>query len=86
MECRSKPTRRRARHDIIIGILETARHGELKTHIMKKVNLSFKQLEYYLNHLLSKNFIKKEGNFYRTTEKGLDVIEACKICLKLIEQ
>jgi len=87
MECRSrKPTRRRVRHDIIIEILETAKHGEPKTHIMDKVNLSFKQLEYYLNHLLSKNFIKKEDNLYRTTEKGLGVIEACKICLKLTEQ
>jgi predicted transcriptional regulator len=53
---------------------------------MDKVNLSFKQLEYYLNHLLSKNFIKKEDNLYRTTEKGLGVIEACEICLKLTEQ
>jgi len=78
-----KPTRRRVRHDIIIGILETAQHGETKTHIMNKVNLNWKQLEYYLNHLSSKNFIKKEDKIYRTTEKGLDVIEACKICLKL---
>jgi predicted transcriptional regulator len=86
MEYRSKkPTRRRARHDIIIGILETTRYGELKSHIMNKVNLSGKRLEYYLNHLLSKNFIRKEGNFYRTTEKGLDVVEACKTCLSLIE-
>ena len=87
MECRSRePKRRRVRHDIIIATLETARHGELKSHIMGKVNLSFKQLEYYLNHLLSKNFIKKEGDLYKTTEKGLDVIEACRICLKLTEQ
>jgi len=86
MECRSrKPKRRRVRHNIIIRILEAARNGKLKTHIMKEANLSFKQLEYYLNHLLSKNFIKKEGKFYRTTEKGLDVIEACKICLRLTE-
>jgi len=62
-----------------------ARDVKLKTHIMKEANLSFKQLEYYLNHLLSKNFIKKEDNFYRTTEKGLDAIEACKICLMLTE-
>jgi len=87
MECKSKKsTKRRVRHDIIVEILESARHGELKTRIMNKVNLSFKQLEYYLNQLLSKNFIKKEGKFYKTTEKGLDVIEACKICLKLTEQ
>ncbi|MDH5419645.1 MAG: winged helix-turn-helix domain-containing protein [Candidatus Bathyarchaeota archaeon] len=83
---RRKSTRRRVRHDIIIGILETARHGKLKTHIMKEVKLNFRQLQYYLNQLLSKNFIRKEGNIYRTTEKGLDVIEACKICRKLMEQ
>jgi len=81
-----KPTRRRVRHDIIIGILETAQRGELKTHIMDKVNLSFKQLEYYLDHLLSENFIRKEDNIYRTTEKGLAAIEVCKICLKLTEK
>jgi len=86
MECRSrKLTRRRVRHDIIIGILEAARYGKLKTHIMREVNLSFKGLEYYLNHLLSKDFIRKEGKFYRTTEKGLGVIEACKICIGLTE-
>ena len=67
----------------MIGILETAKHGETKTHIMNKVNLNWRQLEYYLNHLLSKNFIEKEDKNYRTTEKGLEVIEACKICLKL---
>jgi len=83
--CR-KSTRRRVRHDIVIGILEAARHGKLKTHIMKEVKLNFRQIQYYLNQLLSKNFIKKEGTFYRTTEKGLNVIEACKICCKLMEQ
>jgi predicted transcriptional regulator len=86
MECKGKKsTKRRVRHDIVVGILEAARHGELKTRIMNKVNLNFKQIEYYLNHLLSKNFIKKEGEIYKTTKKGLDVIEACKICLKLTE-
>ncbi len=80
-----KPTRRRIRHDIIIGILEVSQHGKLKTHIMKEVKLNFRQIQYYLSQLLSKNFIKKEGNFYRTTEKGLDIIEACKICHQLLE-
>lgn len=82
--CR-KPTRRRVRRDIIIGILEATRYGKLKTHIMQEVNLSFKRLEYYLGHLLSKNLIEKEGRFYRTTERGLGAIEACKICLGLTD-
>jgi len=81
-----KPNRRRVRHDIIMIILETARHGELKTRIMRKAHLSYRQLESYLNHLLSKNFITKEDRIYRTTEKGLEVIEACKICLELTEK
>ncbi len=86
MECRTrKPTRRRVRPNIIMGILETARNGEIKTHIMDKVNLNYKQLENYLDNLLSRDLIKKEGNFYKTTEKGLSVIEACKICLRLAE-
>jgi len=82
---KQKSRRRRVRHDIIFGILESAKNGELKTHIMNKVNLSYNQLEYYLPFLLSKNFVRKEGRFYRTTEKGLAVIEACKLCLQLAE-
>ncbi len=80
-----KPTRRRESHDIMIGILEIAQHGERKSHIINKANLSHKQAEYYLGHLLSKNFIKKEDKFYRTTEKGLNVLEFCKMCLKLLD-
>ena len=53
---------------------------------MKEVKLNFRQIQYYLNQLLSKNFVKKEDNVYRTTKKGLDVIEACKICHKLIKE
>jgi len=76
---------RRVRHGIYVDILETAKDGTRKTHLMYNVGLSFAQTKYYLNHLLSKNFIKKEGKFYRTTEKGLKVIEACKTCLELTE-
>ena len=77
--------RRRARHDIIFGILEAAKNGELKTHIMGKVKLSSELFERYISFLLSKNFVRREGRFYRTTEKGLTVIEACKLCLELVE-
>ena len=80
-----KPQRRRARHDIMVEILEAAQHGGRKSHIISKLNLSYRQAELYLDHLLSKNFIEKEDKFYRTTEKGLNVIEFCKMCLKLID-
>ena len=78
--------RRRARHDIIMEILKTAKGGEKKTQIMYKARLSFSQLEQYLNALKKGGFITEESGVWRTTEKGLHVIEACKICLRLTEE
>lgn len=78
--------RRRARHDIIMQILKTAKGGEKKTQIMYKARLSFSQLEQYLNALKKGSFIIEESGVWRTTEKGLHVIEACEICLRLTEE
>jgi predicted transcriptional regulator len=75
--------RRRARHDIIMEILKTAKGGEKKTQIMYKARLSFSQLEQYLNALKKGGFIIEESGVWSTTEKGLHVIEACEICLRL---
>lgn len=75
--------RRRARHDIIMEILKTAKGGEKKTQIMYKARLSFSQLEQYLNALKNGGFITEESGVWRTTEKGLHVIEACELCLRL---
>jgi len=78
-----RPRRRRTRHDIILKILKTAKGGEKKTQIMYKARLSFSQLEHYLNALNEAGFIAEESGVWRTTEKGLHVIEACEICLRL---
>jgi len=78
--------RRRARHDIIMEILKTAKGGEKKTQIMYKARLSFSQLEQYLDALKKGGFITEESGVWRTTEKGLHVIEACTICLRLTEE
>ena len=50
---------------------------------MYKARLSFSQLEHYLNALNEAGFIAEEAGLWRTTEKGLHVIEACEICLRL---
>jgi predicted transcriptional regulator len=78
--------RRRARHDIIMEILKTAKGGEKKTQIMYKARLSFSQLEQYLNALKNGGFITEESGVWRTTEKGLHVIEACEICLSFTRE
>ncbi len=81
-----RPRRRRARHDIIMEILKTAKGGEKKTQIMYKARLSFSQLEQYLNALKNGGFISEESGVWRTTEKGLHVIEACEICLSFTRE
>jgi predicted transcriptional regulator len=78
--------KRRARHDIIMNILKSAVNGAKKTVIMYKAGLSFAQLEQYLNALKKADFIAEKSGIWKTTEKGLHVIEACKICLRLMKE
>jgi predicted transcriptional regulator len=78
--------RRRVRHDIISEILETGRKGVRKTRIMYKTRLSYVQLRKYLSALEKAALIKNESGIWRTTESGIKVIEACKICQNLMNQ
>ena len=77
--------KRRSRHDIIADILEDAKDGARKTHIMYRVNLSYGQNERYLTALKKAGFINEEKGVWKTTEKGLHVLEACKLCRHLCE-
>ena len=81
-----QPRRRRTRHDIIMKILKTAKYDSKKTNIMFKARLSFSQLEKYLNALNEAGFITEKSGVWKTTEKGLHVMEACEICLRLTEE
>jgi len=79
-------SRRRARCNIVVDILKSAKDGEKKTRIMQKAQLSFHQLEKYLNALNHAHFIIEESGVWKTTEKGLHVIEACELCVRLTEE
>lgn len=76
-------TKRRDRHDIIVEILRTAREGKIKTHIMYKAKLSYAQINEYLPLLVNNGFLepfivrkrKLRRKFYRTTEKGMKLLE-----------
>ena len=69
---------RRDRHDIVAEILETARGGAIKTHIMYKAKLSYGQLNDYLtslvesglleNHTIIRNGQTKQ--FFKTSKLG----------------
>jgi len=67
--------KRRDRLVIIVDILKAARHGIRKTGIMQNVNLSYDQLGRYLDVLISYGLMKKDGDIYKPTDKGLKLIE-----------
>lgn len=66
--------KRRDKLDIIAKILAIAKDGLLKTQIMYRANLSFAQLNEYLDFLTGINLLvleKENGKkVYKTTEKG----------------
>jgi predicted transcriptional regulator len=57
-------------------ILELARHGILKTHIMYRANLSHQQLIKFLKLLLAHQLLRREHNVYVTTAHGRAFIDA----------
>lgn len=85
-EMAEQPRIRRARHEIIMEILKNAQNGNKKTALMYKSSLSFTQLEHYLNALNEAGFITEKAGIWKTTQKGLHVIEACDLCLRLTKE
>jgi predicted transcriptional regulator len=67
-------------------ILELSKKGILKTKIMEKAKLSYSQLEEYLYALKKAGFIIEDERTWKTTQEGLRVIDACKICHQLVEK
>ncbi len=71
--------KRRDKLVIMAEIIDIAKHGTSKTHIMFKANLSFSQLNQYLNLLSETNLLQKytkdEREIYVPTQKGLDFME-----------
>ena len=88
MEVESK---RRDRHEIVSEILNYARRGKIKTHIMYKAKLSYSQIQEYLPLLVKKGFIenmtikrrKQTLKMYRTTEKGIEFLNRLESMNKL---
>lgn len=86
MQIRSKvmsnSSRKRSEIGIIASILSEARKGARKTRIMYRCNLSHGQLKVYLKFLLDMKLLMSvleedsKTNFYQTTTKGLNFLDA----------
>jgi predicted transcriptional regulator len=66
-----------------------AKDGSLKTKIMYRANLSFAQLNLYLNFLIRKELLKRHmengKTFYNTTAKGVKYLESYEKISNLLE-
>ena len=67
----------RSRTEIMVSMLEAARLGETKTKIMYSSFLSSHQLRPYLELVISNGLLSYDSTrgLYRTTEKGLRLLE-----------
>lgn len=78
----------RSRTEIVCQILVTAREidGVAKTKIMYKAYLSFTQLREYLKLLMDSGLLEHipERNTYRTTDKGIRMLETCNAMNQLV--
>jgi predicted transcriptional regulator len=83
------PRKRRDRLFILAEILDVAKEGSLKTQIMYKANLSFTQLNEYLDALLNMKLVglmeNKEKNIYKTTPKGLQYLQNYREIIELLK-
>lgn len=69
---------KRDRATIIADILKSMRfspQGKRKTKIMRTANLSYDQLNKYLDLLLRNGYVIVEGQVYKPTSRGLEFLE-----------
>lgn len=80
----------RSRSEIVYQILVSAKEvgGVTKTRIMFKSYLSYAQLKEYLALLIDSGLLEHiaESNTYRTTSKGIGMIEACYKINELVSE
>jgi predicted transcriptional regulator len=69
------PSRRRGSLVISVDILKAAKNGVRITRLLSSVSLSYEQFTRYIEFLKAHGFIKEYDALYRTTDKGLELIE-----------
>ena len=72
---------KRSKQEIIAQILEVCLESSSKTRIVYQVNLNFRTINPYLDILTKNKLIVVNGSeqtLYKTTPKGLDLLDAIK--------
>ena len=86
--------RNRSRVEILYDIVSAGKPFSKKTHLMYRANLSYQQLDLYLdfilrNGLMEEKFLDDEGRIYVMTKKGEDFVKLfddMRILIKPVSQ
>jgi predicted transcriptional regulator len=81
--------RRRSNIEIIADMLRVGENGAGKTEIMYSANMSFNQIQKYLDYLIEQDFINKVdmGNnmvAYQVTDSGLKLLKAIDTLMAML--
>lgn len=87
-----KPTvgRRRSNIEIIADMLRVGENGAGKTEIMYTANMSYTQIQRYLEYLVSQGFVNKVNMdntmvAYQVTDTGLKLLKAIDTLMAMLE-
>jgi predicted transcriptional regulator len=82
--------RRRSNIQIIADMLRVGENGAGKTEIMYTANMSYSQIQKYLDYLVSQGFIDKVNMdntmiAYRVTDNGFKLLKAIDTLMEMLE-
>lgn len=82
-------SQRRSSIEIIADMLRVGENGAGKTEIMYSANMSYHQIQKYLDYLVNQGFINKVnlGNAlvaYQVTESGLKLLKAIDTLMEML--
>jgi predicted transcriptional regulator len=81
---------RRSNIEIIADMLRVGENGAGKTEIMYTANMSYHQMQKYLNYLVNQGFINKINIddsmiAYQVTENGLKLLKTIDTLMEMLE-
>ena len=81
---------RRSNIEIIADMLRVGENGAGKTEIMYSANMSYSQIQKYLDYLVNQGFINKVNMdntmvAYQVTEHGFKLLKAIDTLLEMLE-
>ncbi len=87
---RANVGQRRSNIEIIADMLRVGENGAGKTEIMYTANMSYSQIQKYLDYLMNQGFINKVNMdntmvAYQVTDNGLKLLRAIDTLMEMLE-